>query len=304
MFRIRSDGSGWELSDPDRGLLMQRGLRARVGEADVLSGLRVGDLGKDGQSYSRLTEFQENERGETLIFEEKSRPSDSPIIEKVWYSRSETRFRFLSYSEARSEIVIVKDRFGKISTFLRGPETTPTTAYVEPGVECLGLQLRLGAYVPSRLPRDLSDRRDAELPVIDDRKILMEGHLLEAPHYENAEAFAETLFRLGIVRVDHDVVAVLDDQPSPSAVRTMQLRFLRSTGLSHSLLMQIQRTRDLVALLRSGEDVNDVAFQLNFYDQAHLYRSLKRFVGITARRITEATWVGSLLRLNPPDAES
>lgn len=176
-------------------------------------------------------------------------------------------------------------------------------AEVEPGVECLGLQLRLGAYFPSTLPRDLSDRRDAELPVIDNRSFVLEGHVLEVPTYENAEVFARVLHRLGVIRLDGDVVAILNDEPRAAAVRTLQLRFLRSTGLSHSLLTQIQRTRMAVDSLRSGEGVHDVVFQLGFYDQAHLYRNLRRFVGMTARQIRDATWVGSLLALRGPDVD-
>lgn len=232
-----------------------------------------------------------------MKFQEKSRASDSDLIEKVWYSSGDTAFQFLSYAEARSEIVIVTSRHGKVSIFLRGPETAPSMAQVPPGGECLGVQLRLGAYIPSSLPRDLMDRRDAELPVIDDINVLIEGHRLEVPSYDNAESFVATLYRLGIIRLDRDVVAILNDEPSTSAIRTMQVRFLRATGLSHSLLTQIQRTRELVDLLRAGRDVNDIVFDLNFYDQAHLYRNLRRFVGVTARGITEAKWVGSLLEV-------
>lgn len=234
------------------------------------------------------------------MFEEKWRPADSPLVEKIWYSRSETSFFFLSYSEARSEIVFVKNRGGRVAAFLRGPETMPSRAQVESGAECLGLQLRLGVYVPSSLPRDLSNRRDADLPVVDDRRILIGGHLVEVPRFDNAEEFAERLFRLGLLRRDTDIVAVLDDQPSPSALRTRQLRFLKATGLSFALVKQIQRTREATLLLRDGEPIQDVVFRLGYFDQAHLYRNLRRFVGITAKAIAQATWVGTLLRLDPP----
>jgi methylphosphotriester-DNA--protein-cysteine methyltransferase len=79
----------------------------------------------------------------------------------------------------------------------------------------------------------------------------------------------------------------------------MQMRFVRATGLSHSLLTQIQRTREVVDQLRSGANIHDVVFQLQFYDQAHLYRNLKRFVGVTAREVMDAHWVGSLLEVRP-----
>mgnify|MGYP000934308888 CR=1 FL=1 len=238
-----------------------------------------------------------------MLFEEKSRSPNSLLVESVWYTSSDSGFSFLSYSEARTEIVFSMARGRIIGAFLRGPETAPSCAHFEPHVGYLGIQLRLGAFVPSFLPGNWGDRRDAVLPVLENGKVLFDGHWLEAPTYDNAEAFAEKLYRLGAIRVDEDVRAILDDQPSSRALRTRQSRFLMATGLSHAMATQIERAREAVDMLRGGDDIQDVIAVLGYFDQSHLYRNLRRFVGLPARGIIEAAWVGSLIRIDRGDSD-
>lgn len=232
-----------------------------------------------------------------MEFIEKSRPSESKLVDRVWYSCSDTGFSFLSYSESRSEFVITRDKVGTVSAFLRGPESIPSRAFVAPGTECVGIVFKHGSFVPSILPRDLSNRRDAVLPIIDGKRISFSGNLFEIPSYDNADSFVGELSRMDLLVHDWDVEAVLLDQPNALSVRSLQYRFSKSTGLSYSSIRQIQRAREAVLLLRDGADIHKVVYDLGYYDQSHLNRYLKRFTGLTPLQVANSQWVGTLLTL-------
>jgi AraC-like DNA-binding protein len=79
--------------------------------------------------------------------------------------------------------------------------------------------------------------------------------------------------------------------------RTVQRRFRASTGLSRGAVRQIERVRAAAVLLISGESVSDVVDELGYYDEPHLARALRRYVGRTARELRDG--VGGALALDP-----
>jgi AraC-like DNA-binding protein len=228
---------------------------------------------------------------------EQVRPSSSAAIDRVWYSNCDLRFRFLSYAESRSEIVIARNGDGAVTVSVRGPESVPSQAEVSPGSECIGIVFNHGTHIPSLLPSSLSNRRDVELPVVDGNHFVLAGAAWEIPTLENADTFIERLMRRGLLSQDHDVRTILMDQPAPLAVRTYQYRFLKSTGLTYTTIRQIERARQAVSLLRKGTEVQTVIHDLGYYDQSHLIRYLKRFTGLTPTQISKSLWKGSLLSL-------
>src|SRR3712207_8595796 len=52
----------------------------------------------------------------------------------------------------------------------------------------------------------------------------------------------------------------------------------RSTGLSHSHIRQVERAQRAAALLQQGVSIPDTVFELGYFDQPHLTRSLKHWV--------------------------
>ncbi len=52
-----------------------------------------------------------------------------------------------------------------------------------------------------------------------------------------------------------------------------------------SVLRQIERARHATNLLRSGSSIGDTVHEAGFFDQAHLTRSLKHFIGLTPAKI-------------------
>jgi AraC-like DNA-binding protein len=76
------------------------------------------------------------------------------------------------------------------------------------------------------------------------------------------------------------------------SIRSMQYRFLQATGLPHKTIQQIERARSAVSLLEQGTSISDTAFELGYFDQAHLTNALKRFVGKTPAQIVQKITVG------------
>jgi methylphosphotriester-DNA--protein-cysteine methyltransferase len=60
---------------------------------------------------------------------------------------------------------------------------------------------------------------------------------------------------------------------------------LRATGLTQDAIRQIERARRAADLLDRGESIAETVARAGYADQAHLTRSLKRFVGETPGQI-------------------
>lgn len=67
--------------------------------------------------------------------------------------------------------------------------------------------------------------------------------------------------------------------------RSVQRRVVAATGLTQSTIRQIERARLAALMLREGQPAADVAHRAGYYDQPHMTRSLKRFLGLTATQL-------------------
>jgi methylphosphotriester-DNA--protein-cysteine methyltransferase len=77
---------------------------------------------------------------------------------------------------------------------------------------------------------------------------------------------------------------VLRGWPPDATARTVRRHFLSATGLTPGVVRQIERAREAATLIRTGA-VADAAHDLGYYDQPHLARSLRRFIGHTATEL-------------------
>lgn len=212
------------------------------------------------------------------------RPSESPLIEKIWYTQSEHPSEFVSSAASHSEIVIAKCA-RTITITVRGPETRASTALIPPDGEFLGIVFALGTFMPDLLPRNLTDLRDAFLPVVSDRTFRLDSSLWEIPTFENADTFVERLVRSGLLVHDPVVDAVLHNQPHGLSPRAVQYRFLQATGVTHKTIQQIERAHQASALLEQGVSILDTVYEAGYFDQSHLTNALKRYIGITPAQI-------------------
>jgi hypothetical protein len=107
------------------------------------------------------------------------------------------------------------------------------------------------------------------------------GSAWQLPDYENADTFVAWLVRAGLLVIDPAVAAPLRNELTDASLRTVQRRFLQASGVTQSAARQIERARYVTLLLKRGDSIAGASHEAGYFDQPHLTRSLKRFVGQT-----------------------
>jgi len=219
------------------------------------------------------------------------RSANPSFVEMVWYTRSERAGTFTSAAVSSWEIVITTFD-GKTMITARGPETKASEADFPADAEFFGITFKLGTFMPHLPIRTLLDRQDATLPEASSNSFWLRGSAWELPTFENADVFVDRLIRQGILVRDPVVEAAIQGHTPDMSVRSLQYRFSQATGLTHKMIQQIERVRRAVKLLAYGTPISDTAFELGYFDQAHLTNSLKRLVGRTPTQINRKSTVG------------
>lgn len=228
-----------------------------------------------------------------MIFSFEERLSDSPFIERVWRTESERAGAFTSIAASHWEIVVTRHE-GRMSLAVRGPETKATSVDCSIQAEWFGIIFKTGSFMPHLLVRNLVDS-SAEMPATTNNSFWLHDAAWQYPTYENADTFVARLVRAGLLVHDPVIGAVLHNRPQGLSPRTLQRRFVRATGLTHGALRQIERARQATTLLQQGLSILDTVEQAGYADQAHLTRSLRRFVGKTPTQLIQKTEQMSLL---------
>lgn len=214
------------------------------------------------------------------------RDADHPFVEKVWRCHSERGDSFISVAANHSEMAITKLN-GKRFITLRGPETVATSMDCPAEGEWVGIRFKLGTFLPQFLPGSLRDHNDVNLPTATSHSFWLNGSAWDYPDFENAEAFVKRMVASGLLLRDRVVADVLLQQPSEHSLRSAQRHFLRSTGITYTTFRQVERARHATQLLREGVPILDVVGRLGYFDQAHLTRSLKRFIGQSPTKVVQ-----------------
>jgi hypothetical protein len=175
------------------------------------------------------------------------------------------------------DIVVVRHR-GMVAVIQTGLITRPFILPYEAGDEYLSISFRPGAYMP-RMPGVKMTNRAIVRPVLSARAFQIDGDTMEIPTFQNADGLVNRLISKGIIVQDDVVAASTEGRPTRMSLRTLERRFKWTLGLTAKQLEQIHRARDAVRLLRQGRRAIEVAVDLGFADQAHLTRSLRRFMG-------------------------
>ena len=227
------------------------------------------------------------------------RPSDSPIVERVWRSQSDCAGTFLSIAANHFEIAVTRNR-GKTFLTLRGPETKATTADCPAEGEWVGIRFTLGTFMPRLTPGHLLDRRDVTLPDATTHSFWLNSSAWDYPDFENAETFVARLVQKGIIARDSAVDAAVHGGGHALSLRSAQRHFLRATGLTHCTVRQIERARHATNLLKAGRSILDTVHEAGYFDQAHLGRSLRHLIGQTPAEIIRGTRQLSFLYKTTP----
>lgn len=219
----------------------------------------------------------------SMISEE--RLSDSPYIEMVMRGWTVSPGSSIRPAETCWHMVFVR-LSGNLLPLVVGPLTTAGTASWGEGAEILWIKFKVGTWMPRFPTRNLLDK-ETRLPEAGSKTFWLNGSAWQIPGYENVETFVDWLVRDDMLVHDPVVNAALQDQLPAISPRTVRHRFLQTTGLTQSRIRQVGRAQQAAARLRQGYSILDTVYELGYFDQPHLTRSLKQFVGHTPAQIIQ-----------------
>ncbi|MGW5921228.1 helix-turn-helix domain-containing protein [Nocardia fluminea] len=218
-----------------------------------------------------------------LVFE--TRLSDSPWVESVWTCRSDQVTEMTSVATETWGLVFWEQQ-GVASAAVTGPEVATSTAPVPEGADFVGIQFAVGTSLRAVSATALVDS-GIVLPDVTARGFWLDGDRWETPRVDDAEALVERLVGHGVVVRDELVADTLRGLTPAITERTLERRFRAATGLTRGAVRQIERARTAALLLSAGDAPGDVIDKLGYYDEPHLARALRRFVGRTAGQLRE-----------------
>ncbi|WP_437043213.1 helix-turn-helix domain-containing protein [Streptomyces sp. enrichment culture] len=209
-----------------------------------------------------------------------TRQSDSPWVDSVWTCISEQVTTMTSVAGVRWGLVFW-DQDGRSYAAVTGPETRASAAPVPEGAAFTGIEFAVGTSLRALPAPELVDG-GVELPDTTRRTFRLDGTRWQTPGADDAEALVERLVRAGIVVRDPLVAEVLRGHEPTVSARTVERRFRAATGLTRGAVRQIERARTAAELLAAGDVAADVVAKLDYFDEPHLARALRAYVGRTA----------------------
>ncbi len=214
-----------------------------------------------------------------------TRRSDSIWIDTVWTSTSDQVTTMTSVAGTHWGLVFWA-RDGRSFAAVTGPETRTRTAPVPEDAIFTGIEFATGTTLRAVLTPALVDG-GIELPDTTARTFRLDGTRWSTPGPDDAEALVSALVRAGVVVRDPLVADVLRGHRPDVAARTVQRRFRAATGLTHGTIRQIDRARTAAGLLTAGTTAPDVVAELDYFDEPHLARALRTYIGRTAGQLRD-----------------
>ncbi|MCI0609588.1 MAG: helix-turn-helix domain-containing protein [Anaerolineae bacterium] len=235
-----------------------------------------------------------------MLFTFDERPSDSSFVERIWRTQSEHAGTFSSVAMSHWEMVVTRHH-GKLTLTVRGPETKVMPLLCPAEGEWVGIRFKLGTFMPHLPASNLVDG-DVNLPDASSKSFWLNGSAWQFPDYDNADTFVDRLVRDGLLVRDPVIETALQGQLKDLSIRTARRHFLRTTGLTQGAVHQIERARYAAVLLQQGVSILDAVYEAGYFDQPHMTRSLKYFIGQTPTQImgkSEAEQLSFLYKTAP-----
>lgn len=204
---------------------------------------------------------------------------ESPYVEKVTHGYSLACGSIMRPAETNCHLVISK-RPAKTEVFFVGPINLASRLEYGADAEMIWIRLRLGTRLADT-PTVKFANNETALPKGSDSKIEIGECCLPIPEYRDIDLFVEKLARSRLFQFDPIVTESLAGAEIPMAPRTLRQSFLKGAGISREQILQIQRAHQAKALLHTGVSMADVAYQLGYYDQPHMVRNLRKYIGHT-----------------------
>jgi hypothetical protein len=221
----------------------------------------------------------------TKIFHLEERATESPFADAIWRTKSAPHPSFISIAASHWQVVIWRQD-GETHVTVGGPYTKATAVPIPADTDFIGIQMRVGAYMPDLPVLSLVDG-DLNLPRSVGNSVRLNGSTFEIPTYDNADAFVNKLAREGVLVIDPVVSDVVRGHETDLGRRSIERRVRRATGLTLGAIRQIERAKKAAELLDRGATILDAGMSTGYADQAHLTRSLKRFMGQTPAQIAK-----------------
>ncbi len=219
-----------------------------------------------------------------FIVEERS--SDSPYVETVIRGRTACDGSAIRPAVCQWHMALVRYQDVR-RVVVSGPWTRAGPLAYKEGAELLWIKFRLGSFMPAWPTRQFLDS-ETSLPEAACASFWLNGSTWQFPDYENVETFVSWLARDGTLARDPTVCAALHDETPAWSERTVRDHFLRVTGMTRRHIQQIERAQRAAALLDRGVSIADTVYQAGYFDQPHLTRSLKRWLGHTPAQMARA----------------
>ncbi|WP_127793103.1 helix-turn-helix domain-containing protein [Agromyces sp. LHK192] len=230
------------------------------------------------------------------------RGSDSRYVARVWRGRTSGVERMTSIATSTWELVFWDDD-GVPHAGVLGPETAASTAVITGDSASFGITFEHGTWMP-HLPIGPLVDGGTESPHVTGRRFVLRGAEWEIPDFDTAEQFVDRLVREGVLMRDPLVGDVVRGENSDGpGDRSVQRRVAAATGLTRGAIRQIERARAAAVLLRDGAAPLETVHRTGFYDQAHLARALRRFIGRTATQLRSGDDGDPLSLLYKPEAD-
>ena len=232
-----------------------------------------------------------------ILFED--RPSDHPLVEKVWRCHSERADSFLSVAANNFEMAITRWRGRAFSLYVAPRrQQLPLTVLAEG--EWVAIRFKIGNFMPAISARGSAGSQGCKPSAGYRTFFLAQWLAFGYPDFDNAETFVNRLAKSGVISHDPIVDETLQRPTCEVSLRSAQRHFLRSTGVTYATFRQIERARHATKLLQEGVSTFDVGCSLGYFDQAHLTRSLRHFIGQTPAQITQGQkQLSFLYKTNP-----
>lgn len=213
----------------------------------------------------------------SILFEE--RESRSPYIETITNGRTVSDGAALRPAEIHWHMVLVRQA-DDVRLLVVGPWATAGIVSYTAGAELIWIKLKLGTFMPHLATRAFLGV-ETRLPTAHRHAFWLKGSAWPFPDNESVEPLINRLAQEEVLAYDPVVAAALRERPHDLASRTLRDRFLRAAGQPYSQIRQFQRAQRAAELLRAGTSIADTVYEAGYFDQPHLTRALKRFIGYT-----------------------
>ncbi len=220
-----------------------------------------------------------------IISEERS--SDSPYVETITRGQTVSDGSSIRPAEVHWHMVFTRHN-GNLYPFVVGPWTTSGVVTFTDGAEILWIKFRLGTCIPHLPTRNLVDK-ETILPGAAGDSFWLKGSAWQFPDYDNVETFVDRLVHEDVLVWDPVVNAALQDRLPEMSARTLRHHFLRTTGLTKSHIRQAERAQRAAVRLEQGVPITDTVYELGYFDQPHMTRAMKRFLGYTPAQIARVS---------------